>query len=148
MIFHCFLVPWCLDGVDALAPHQRSGILVFDSDSERPQKLSILRGQLENGLLAQVGIELLAVDEISFAPFVESDRHFQDQEKVISRSTDAAHNVRNLVRFRQGLVDRVTQFFDQTLEVIVQIQGAPYLPLALFYDSSQKRVKVQSFELG
>jgi hypothetical protein len=91
---------------------ERSGILTFDADSQGPEKLSILRRQPENGFLVQVGIELLAVDEISFAPLVEPDGHFQDEEKVVSRSANAGQDVRNLIRFRQRLVDGVAQFFD------------------------------------
>ena len=55
--------------------------------------MSILRCQVENGFLTQVGIELLAVDEISFAPLVESDGHFQDEEKIISGSANAGQDV-------------------------------------------------------
>jgi hypothetical protein len=78
---------------------KRSGILIFDADSESPEKLSILGRQPENGFLVQVGIEPLAVDEISFAPLVEPDGHFQDEEKIVSRSANAGQDVRNLIRF-------------------------------------------------
>jgi len=74
----------CLGGVSAADLQQRSGILFLNANSEGSQELSILRRQAENGFLMQLSIELLAMDEISLTPLVETDGHFQDEEKIIS----------------------------------------------------------------
>ena len=55
--------------------------------------MSILRRQPENGFLAKVGVELLAVDEIGLAPLVKSDGHLQDEEEIISGSTNATEDI-------------------------------------------------------
>ena len=55
--------------------------------------MSILRRQPENGFLPKVGVELLPVDEIGLAPLVESDGHFQDEEEIVSGSTNATEDI-------------------------------------------------------
>jgi hypothetical protein len=76
-------VKWVCEGA------KRSGILIFDADPKSSEELSILCCQLEDGFLAQVGIEFLAVNKISFTPLVEPDGHFQNEEKIVSRSANA-----------------------------------------------------------
>ena len=69
--------------------------------------MSILTGQTENRFLTQVGVELLAVNEVGLTSLVESDSHLKDEKKVVSGRANAPQDFGNVVGLRQGVVDRV-----------------------------------------
>ena len=102
-------------------------VLFLDYDSERSQKPGVLTGKEEIRL---VGIDFrwqaLAVGGAFFALPVKANRDFQNQEKVVSGGPDAAHNLRNIGRVRQRFVNCLTKFLDQGLEVVVELQKAPF----------------------
>lgn len=74
-----------------------SGILTFDADSESPKELGILHREPENRFLMGIGIERLPVDEIDFAPFVEPNGDFKNEEEIVAGGTDAGEDFGNLV---------------------------------------------------
>ena len=80
---------------------------------------------MEFGVDARIGVQFMAMHHIHFATLIESDRDFQHEEQVITRSADARHDLRDPVRIGKGFVDRVAQLFDQAFEIIVQLQGSP-----------------------
>ena len=77
------------------------------------------------GIRAGLSTELLPVHLVYFAPFVETNRDFQNEEKVVANAADARHDLGNPVGLSEGFVDGVAQLSNQTFKIIVKLQVSP-----------------------
>jgi len=105
---------------------------VFHADSQSAKKLGILVGEAELlglGWAASRTGQLLAVYQVAFVAFVEAYGDFEHQEEVITGGADATHHIGNPFGIRKRFVDRLTEFLDQPLKVIVEVQKPPGLSL-------------------
>ena len=102
------------------AGHNSLGFEVFvHNDLEGAKELGVLRGQSEFRIGLAIGADLLAMHHIDFAAFVEANSDFENEEEVVACAADSRHNFGDPLRFREGFVDRVAQFFDQAFKIIV-----------------------------
>jgi len=119
--------------------------LLFNTNFERAQKLSVLIREVEFGVVALLRRQLLPVDKVCFPPLVKANRDFQNQEQVVSRGADPAQDFSDPVRLRQRFVDGGSQFFDQEFEIVVKFQNSPGLLRRLSQDlNCRTRLKALS----
>ena len=99
------------------------GFEVFiHDDLQGAKKLGVLRGEVEIRVGIALGVDLRAMDNIDFIALVEANRDLQNQEEVVAGGANTCHDIRNLVGFGKGFVDGVSQFLNQSFEIIVEIQ--------------------------
>ena len=69
---------------------------------------------------------VVAVYRADFTLLIESNGYFQNQEKVISCGTNAAHDIRDVIGVRQRLVNGLAELLDQPFEIVVKLQKSPF----------------------
>ena len=77
---------------------QRLLTLLFNTDFERAQKLSVLVREVEFGIVALLRRQLLPVNKVCFSPLVKADRNFQNQKQVVARGANSAQDFSDPVR--------------------------------------------------
>ena len=122
-----FLLP---SGLFQFAPRTQVTlqVLVVNADPQRTKKLGVLVGETELlgvGCAAARTIQLLAVNQVFFVALVEADGDFQHQKQIIAGGADATHHLRNPFGVGKRFVDRLPQFLNQPLEVVVEVQKPP-----------------------
>src|SRR5579862_3002549 len=99
-------------------------VFVHD-DFQGAEELSVLCRESKFRVRVAIGVDLLAMDNVHLAAFVEADGNFQNEKEVVAGTANTRHNLGDPLRFREGFVDCVAQFFDQAFKIIVQLQGSP-----------------------
>jgi len=124
--------------------------LFFNTDLQCTQELSVLVREAKLGIVALLRRQFLAVYEVAFAPFIKSDGNFQYQEEIITCRPDSPHDLGNPVRFEKGIIDGASQFLNQALEIVVEVQKSPGIWKLVqqreLYDSPRRIVKVKGLE--
>src|ERR1700732_1239744 len=89
--------------------------VVLNLDAERLEELQVLI----------VGLELSSPQRRLFAGFLATlaypDGGFQHQEDIVAALFDSRRDIGDGLGIRQGLVDRLTQFLHQLLQLLVHI---------------------------
>jgi len=84
-----------------------------------------LVGEPKLAIVELLGRQLLPVYQIGFASPIETDGDFQHQEQIVAGGPDSRHDLRDSIRFGERIIDGASQFFDQPLEVVVEVQESP-----------------------
>jgi hypothetical protein len=106
-----------------------TGIVVY-SDFQRLEESVVLRGELDLAslevmLALRFGRKLL-LGLFVIVALVKTDSGFQDEEDIISSSLYLADRFGDAIRFRKGIVYRISQLLHQVLQRLVH--KSPLLP--------------------
>lgn len=101
-------------------PEARSGCIVLDLDSKRFQELEILIVDFQLGVAGQ-GRNHGSLVRGFFARLADPDGSLQHEKDVVTAVLDPRYYLGDLLRIRQGFINRLTEFFHQVLKMLIHV---------------------------